>query len=224
MSRDRRVLPWIGEQYAARLDQVQVLLGRDVDPSLSSSAISLSAALQVVRRWTELGLVEYRRMVHGEPGWVWLTHHGLGELGLTYTKYVPKLSALPHLYLVNRLRLVHEQRNPLYPWKSERTLRTELPRRAAGVSVVHLPDGVILDPNGSIALEVELTVKSQERLIAILQSLLEEPAEDDRPKYARIWYFASAAARPHVERALLDLEEDQRERVRVYALETLQSK
>lgn len=224
MGRHRHVLPWIGEQYAARLDQAQVLLGREVGAGSSFSAISLSAALQVVRRWTDLGLVEYRRIIHGEPGWVWLTSHGLSELGLNYTKYVPKLSALPHLYLVNQLRLIHEQRNPLYPWKSERALRAELPRRAAGVSVAHMPDGMILDPNGSIALEVELTVKSQERLAVILQSLLEELAEDDRPKYARIWYFTAAAARPHVERALLDLEEDQRERMRVYPLEALQGK
>ncbi len=220
--RDQHTLPWIAEQYAARLDQVQALLSRNPGPSASTSGISLSATLQVIRRWMELKLVEYRRIVHGEPGWVWLTPHGLSELGLAYTKYIPKLSALPHLYLVNQLRLIHEQRNAEYLWKSERTLRTELPKREAGVSVSHIPDGVISDPNGFIALEVELSIKSQERLIAIFQALLEEAGEEDQPKYARVWYFATTATQHHLEEALDNLEPSLQERVKIYPLGSLQ--
>src|ERR1700680_2729507 len=67
--RDRVVLPWIAEQYAARVDQVRELLsrmpghgGRPVSPT----GLTMSAVLQVIDRWVALGLVEYRRIYEGE--------------------------------------------------------------------------------------------------------------------------------------------------------------
>ena len=86
--RDRVVLPWIAEQYAAGIDQVQELLsrmpGRGGKP-VSETGLTMSAVLQVVDRWVTLGLVEYRRIYEGEPGWIHLTSSGLRTLHLPYT-------------------------------------------------------------------------------------------------------------------------------------------
>ena len=59
--RDRVTLPWIAEQYAAGIDQVQELLsrmpGRGGKP-VSATGLTMSAVLQVVDRWVTLGLGE----------------------------------------------------------------------------------------------------------------------------------------------------------------------
>src|SRR2546421_996541 len=141
--RDLVVLLWIAQQYAARLDHVQELLsrmpgrgGRQVSPS----GLTLSAVLKVVDRWVTLGLVEYRRIYDGEPGWVWLTPHGLSVLQLPYARLAPKASTFPHLYHINRVRLELERRHPEYRWVGERTLRAAQPRRDEGAAVPHTPD------------------------------------------------------------------------------------
>src|SRR5229473_3922771 len=63
--RDLVVLLWIAQQYAARLDHVQVLLSRMPGrggKQVSQSGLTLSAVLQVIDRWVTLGLVQYRRI------------------------------------------------------------------------------------------------------------------------------------------------------------------
>src|SRR5438067_6749929 len=87
--RDLIVLLWIARQYAARLDQVQELLNRmpgKGGKKVSPGGLTLSAVLQVVDRWVTLGLVEYKRIYDGEPGWVWLTPYGLSVLQLPYAR------------------------------------------------------------------------------------------------------------------------------------------
>src|SRR5213082_1484203 len=67
-ARDRLVLAWIAQQYAARLDQVRALLNR---------APGRGGKAQVVGRWVDLGLVSYERVYQREPGWIYLTALGL---------------------------------------------------------------------------------------------------------------------------------------------------
>src|SRR6266699_1709328 len=144
--RDRVVLPWIAEQYAARVDQVQELLsrmpGRGGKP-VSATGLTMSAVLQVVDRWVTLGLVEYRRIYEGEPGWIHLTSSGLRTLHLPYTMLTPAESTLPHLYHINRVRLDMERRHPDFRWISERTLRAGQPRREESSVLPHLPDAQV---------------------------------------------------------------------------------
>jgi hypothetical protein len=71
--RDLIVLEWIAQQYAARLDHVQELLGRMPGrggKQVSPTGLTLSAVLQVVDRWVTLGLAQYQRIYDGEPGYV----------------------------------------------------------------------------------------------------------------------------------------------------------
>ena len=74
------MLTWIAQQYAARLDQVRALLNRAPGrggKALSPGGLTLSAVLQVVGRWVDLGLVSYERVYQREPGWIYLTALGL---------------------------------------------------------------------------------------------------------------------------------------------------
>jgi len=226
-ARDRIVLPWIAQQYAARLDQVQVLLsrmpgkgGRPVSPT----GLTLSAVLQVVARWVELGLVEYERGDADEPGWVHLTALGLRRLGLPYAPLTPAPGSHQHLFHINRVRLDLERRHPTYQWISERTLRAALPRRAEGVTVPHLPDAQVWTPK-PVAVEVERSPKSPGELDAILTELLIAgvPAVGGEAPllYTTVWYFVRSNTRASIEAARSRLPEAYRTRVKIYSLETL---
>ena len=225
--RDQVVLPWIAEQYAAGIDQVQELLsrmpGRGGKP-VSATGLTMSAVLQVVDRWVELGLVEYRRIYEGEPGWIHLTSSGLRTLHLPYTMLTPAESTLPHLYHINRVRLDMERRHPDFRWTSERTLRAAQPRREEGSVVPHLPDAQVRAPK-LVAVEVERSPKSDKELDEILTELLitGSPSPDDGEPllYTTVWYFVRPETRPSVEQARDRLPPDCQPRVKVLSLETL---
>ena len=225
--RDLVVLLWIAQQYAARLDHVQELLsrmpgrgGRQVSPS----GLTLSAVLQVVDRWVTLGLVEYRRIYDGEPGWVHVTPFGLRMLHLPFARHTPAESTLPHLHNINCVRLEVERRHPGYQWVSERMLRAAQPRREEGSLVPHLPDAQVLQPK-AVALEVERSPKSPKELDGILIELLMTgtPAADaEHPLiYTTVWYFVTEHTRRGVEEARDRLPAELQARVKVYSLETL---
>jgi hypothetical protein len=226
-ARDLVVLLWIAQQYAARLDHVQVLLSRIPGrggKQVSPSGLTLSAVLQVVDRWVTLGLVEYRRIYEGEPGWVWVTPYGLRLLHLPFARHSPSESTLPHLHHINRVRLELERRHPGYQWVSERVLRATQPRREEGSLVPHLPDAQVRAPK-AIALEVERSPKSPKELDDILTELLITGTltadSEILLTYTTVWYFVTAHTRRSVEEARDRLPAELQARVKVYALETL---
>src|SRR5437660_6235848 len=96
--RDLEALRWVGEQYACRLDQLQVLLGR----LGGRGALSASAARSVVSRWETLGMAARGSFIAGEPSWVWLTRQGLRQAGLAFRVVEPKPWTLPHTAVVAR--------------------------------------------------------------------------------------------------------------------------
>lgn len=225
--RDRVVLSWIAEQYAARLDQVQALLSRMPGKGgrpISPAGLTLSAVLQVVGRWVTLGLVEYRRIYEGEPGWIHLTSHGLRALQLPYAMLTPAESTLPHLYHINRVRLDMERRHPDFRWTSERTLRAAQPRREEGSVLPHLPDAQVRTPK-LVGVEVERSPKSDRELDAILTELLitgsPAPGSGDPLLYTTVWYFVRRETRSSVEQARDRLPPDCQPRVKVLSLDTL---
>ena len=225
--RDLVVLIWIAQQYAARLDQVQELLSRlpgQGGKPVSPGGLTLSAVLQVVDRWVALDLVDYQRIYEGEPGWVWLTPHGLALLHLPYARLTPKASTFPHLYHINRVRLELERRHPDFRWTSERTLRAAQPRREEGAVVPHVPDAQVQAPK-LVGVEVERSPKSDKELDAILTELLITgcPSSDggDPLRYNTVWYFVQPATRTCVERARNRLPPDCQPRVKVLSLDTL---
>lgn len=225
--RDLVVLLWIAQQYAARLDHVQDLLSRMPGrggKQVSPTGLTLSAVLQVVDRWVVLGLVQYRRIYEGEPGWIWVTPYGLGLLQLTYARHTPAESTLPHLHHINRVRLDMERRHPNFRWISERTLRASQPRREEGSVLPHLPDAQVRTPK-LVAVEVERSPKSDKELDNILTELLitgsSSPNDGDPLLYTTVWYFVRPETRTSVEKARDRLPPDCQPRVKVLSLETL---
>jgi hypothetical protein len=225
--RDRLVLLWIAQQYAARLDQVRELLNRMPGrggKKISPTGLTLSAVLQVIGRWVDLGLVVFERVYDREPGWVYVTALGLRKLQLSYTMLTPADSTLPHLYNINRVRLDLEDRHPEYRWVSERALRAAQSRREEGVTLPHIPDAQIWQPK-SIALEVERSPKSPKELDSIYTELLITGASlvNGEPPviYTTIWYFVTPKARTAVEQARNRLPSGYQSRVKILSLETL---
>ena len=201
--RDLEALHWVGEQYACRLDHLQVLLGR----LGGRGPLSASAARSVAARWEALGLAARGSFLTGEPPWVWLTRAGLRRVGLPFRAWEPAAWPLPHMAAVNRVRLFVEPRRPGARWRPERELRA-----AGGAEPV--PDAEIHDAGGNvIAVEVELSPKSTARRRRAMLALV--------ARYEAVWYFASAECWAAVHDAACDVAPELADLVRIYALEDL---
>lgn len=152
--RDLDLLAWLAEQYGARTDQLERLL--DCGPR---------TVQRVLARLRDAGLVTTRRLVVGDPAWVIPTGAGLRAAGHSLSIWQPRVGLLAHVAAVNDVRLHVQARSPESEWIPERILARE---RHAGE---HLPDAVVLLDGQRVAIEVELTVKSQRRVTAILDQL-----------------------------------------------------
>jgi|HubBroStandDraft_6_1064221.scaffolds.fasta_scaffold10621_2 hypothetical protein len=152
--RDMVLLGWLAEQYAARTDQLEVLLG-----------CGPRSVQRILARLRDAGLVSTYRVLVGEPAWVTPTRAGLRACGSQYRVWQPKLGVLLHTAAVNDVRLHIQARSPEAEWVSERALARD---RREGE---HLPDGVVVTEGQRVAVEVELTVKSERRVNVILDEL-----------------------------------------------------
>jgi hypothetical protein len=215
--RDLAVLPWIGEQYAARLDQVAQLLGRVAErPTQKEGIVQITTAQRVLRRWQALGVVQSRYIIAREPPWIYLSGKGLHELGLPFRFYTPTAALTAHRYWTNHVRLWVERHYPSDRWISERVLSKA--RENTADAAQHLVDAEIhrSDAEGEpivIAVEVELTVKEAGRSESIMRELAE--------RYDGIWYFTTAATHDAVERTIERLGEEVKARFRIRNLSTL---
>jgi hypothetical protein len=120
---------------------------------------------------------------------VFPTTAGLRAAGSSFGVWTPRVGLLSHVAAVNDVRLHIQGRSSVSEWIPERVLARD---RKAGE---HLPDGVVLTDGQRVAIEVELTVKSQSRVTAILDEL--------SSRFDAIVYFCAPA--PH--RQLSELSE-----------------
>jgi hypothetical protein len=148
-----------------------------------------------IRRWEQQGLVMYERPFTDEPGYVWLTSHGLNHCPEAYKYLRPSRGKYLHFRLVTEVRMALEQRHGYeISIRSERLLRKlyHLPKGALAkqqdqakdaAPERHIPDLEVVkrDDNGVAAIEVELSLKGPQRLQAILTELAE--------RYATIYYY-----------------------------------
>ncbi len=147
------MLAWVGEQYVARLDQLEPLLG------------GRRTVQRTVARLRDQHLAVTRRLLVGEPAWLLPTIAGLRACGSSFRAWEPRLALMAHVAAVSEVRLHVQARSPGSVWVCERTLARE---RESGE---HLPDAVVLLEGQRVAIEVELTVKSRRRTTAILDEL-----------------------------------------------------
>ena len=168
--RDLDALAWVGEQYAARVDHLEVLMG-----------CGPRTVQRTVARLRDAGFVELRRVIVGEPVWVLPTSVGLRACGSSFGVWSPRIGLLSHVAAVNDVRLHVQARSPGSEWICERALARDRTGRE------HLPDGVAVVDGQEVAIEVELTSKSRRRVTAILDEL--------SGRYDAIVYFCAPG--PH---------------------------
>jgi len=154
-SRDQLVLRWLGEQYAARVDHLQVLLGK-----------GFQTAYKTASRLRDDGLIQTRTILVGEPMWVIPTLAGLSACGLTYSALLPKWTRLAHLAAINDVRLHIQGRSAETRWVSERRLLSEGSFKEMG----HVPDGLAIYEGRRVAIEVEISLKTTHWVTAKLDA------------------------------------------------------
>ena len=196
--RDLFLVGWIGEQYAVRFDQLQILMARNSEKA-EGETVSFSNVARSVRKWQSLGLVEWSKPFYGKdnPSWVWSTQEGLRLTNLDFKYQSPSLTMLNHHFWVNRVRLYREAKYADEIWIPERKLRAQNDGRQE-----HYPDAEVVKNNGSrIAIEVELSRKSVARQGKILD-FFETVLLDGIKKFNAIVYYCSEETHEQVSRAM----------------------
>jgi hypothetical protein len=153
MERDLRILRWAGEQYAARLDHVRVLMGVTTMPSIYN----------MMKRLRKAGLAQTQRVLEGQPLWVVPTKLGLEVCELPYRAWSLRLGSVMHVGAICDVRVHIEERSPGMEWVSERRLMLQM--RAKGRAV---PDGVAIVAGRRAAIEVELSHRTDGSLRRVL--------------------------------------------------------
>lgn len=170
--RDGTLLAWIGEQYTVRVDLLAVLMARHSDDAAAKARgrVTQQTVSRRVVAWRQAGLVKSQTFLANTPSTVWLTADGTQAAGLPWRPYEPTLATVAHRHAVGLVRAEAEAMG--LGWICERELREGL-----GGRPLHLPDGVVLSSDQSgkrwrTAVEVELTRKTEARVVAILRHLL----------------------------------------------------
>ena len=217
--RDIACLLWTAEQYAIRLDQLQRLLFRYTPEQdrhklkPGTDRLSLERTYDTLDRWRTLGLIEHDAILNGDQLWIWLSRHGLREIGspFSYGNGKPASLRIPHLYYINQIRLTVETRRPEDSWVSERAIRRQQGRRTKGASIPHTPDGLSITKSGKqTAIEVEWSSKDEEPLDETLYELANT--------YKSVWYFATGTTAETVQRHIDLLAPDLQKPFVVYPL------
>ena len=185
-ARDLAALRFVGEQYAARLDVLAVVLGR-LSPGQPQAAgrLGFRTVRQRVERWEHAGWASRRRML-GHT-WVLPTRAGLRLAGLEFTCWEPTLDRLAHHHAAAVVRLAREPIPGQGGWLCERELW-----RRRGKAGWHLADAALPVPvpagwqqqgidQAWELVEVELTQKARPRVLAALKTRA--------PHTARVTYY-----------------------------------
>lgn len=205
----------VGQQGALRYDHVQRWLGRlSPEPTRlkQESMLSAERTRKVLRPWIDEGLFYYRTIFARQLPWLWLSPKGLKYSGLHLRFYEPSPANLSHLCAINDIRLLLANRRPSDIWRSEREVRAEL-YSVTGETKRHMPGAELITDKGIIALEIELTIKSQKRLHEILLDLA------SNTRYYTIWYFAPDPVRQVLVEEIEKLPPKARAMFRLYDLQ-----
>jgi hypothetical protein len=209
--RDLVLLRWVAQQYAISLDQLTQLVGA-----------SEHAGRRLMQRWKQAGWAEGRVLLVRQPPVIWVTRKGQTNVGTNYRPWEPALARLDHIFAVNQVRIMLEQRRPDGIWTSERDLlqaQASKQRSARSVGLVvppsqHMADGVWEPEPGAdqVAIEVERTYKGTERTTQIMHHLIQVQ------RYPKVAYFTTPTIKAHLDRIIASTAV-LAERIRVYLIE-----
>ena len=130
--------------------------------------LSFYRSYQVMQRLVKAELVLHQRIFHAEGGIYTLTQKGTEETGFRPLPRIPLANYHHHLKVIDLYLTLGETRPELH-WVSERRLRQEKYAKGVGKHG-HVADAILECPDGKkIAVELELSLKSQARLNDILK-------------------------------------------------------
>ncbi len=216
--RDVVSLTWIAEQFCISFDQLRRLLGRQPKAATKEmNVLSAPATRDIIVRWLQLGLIEEpRKLFSGYPPHLWLSRRGLARLDLPYPYYEPKPARIPHLYATNTIRLHLESYGLQSLWYAHRSLIRETDLRPQ-------PDAELR--TGGIPIIAIQVIERLHHFESTLQDAIHELTtltmrqQDNQNRYTHLWYFLHAETIPIFQRALLKLDQQIHERVRLYGLD-----
>ncbi len=200
--RDLNVLPWIFEQYIVRYDQLARLFARWPDKATKQPGRVVKETVRDrVYQWEKAEAVAHQTLLVGQAPWCWVTPRGqtlMGLVGRPWTPTIRGYRGLEHRYHANEARLWLEQAYPEAIWTSERRLWQEQPPRSKGGPHLPVPDAEVQLAGRRIAVEVELTAKTEARWHEVLS--------ERAVRYDQVWYFVPAHLERDLRQALETLE------------------
>jgi hypothetical protein len=254
--RERQALDFVAHGKTARIDQVAQVLAPGYVPALDDEPRRrlrkgedkpppkdkggkhewplgrhqrIAATLPLVNDWVSWALADKYHALDDMPDWVMPTEAGLRWLGLPYTPIEFPSGDLPHLYLINEIRLflMRSSKIPAYAWTSERELEMHEPRKTRNLELPHRPDGILtIETGGELVISTELTVhlEAGERIAAEAERSrkefddLDEILPDLLRTYDRAWYFCGAGAYDAVSKTRAKLPPAEQQRIQIFRL------
>lgn len=204
-ARDGQVLHWLSEMYGAPADLVRTALG-----------VGQPRLYQLIQRWLKAQWIEKPVQVDAGPAWIYPRQHVVRDyLEWSPANWVPKATTAAHTRAVAAVRLFEHGQHGWPPfevghWISERQLAHEQGFARKGQPQEHIPDGVLVLPDGTrVLVEVELTAKSIERYRS---KLTEIRIKADRIGCAHVAYYTKPGEVTNVVGRMVRERAEERER------------
>jgi hypothetical protein len=230
--RDEWMMPIVAEQGGMRYDQLGMWFAfypewQEIQEGKPRRIITLegretlaplvplteNAIRRIIRRWFLKKFAAADKLQDKKPMWIWMIDPYMREYGLPYEGHRPLKKLLRHLYDVNEVRftLARSRQFPRHIWLSERAILAEREEAMPGVPFEHPPDGALLLQDGRrIAIEIQRSIENY--------SVLEETLLDLLEHYTEVYYFATKAVEPKMQESRSWLNQDQQERITIYAV------
>ncbi len=139
---------------------------------------------KIMRRLIKAGLVIHERVFHNRHGIFRLSQHGARHTELPAMANIP-IGIYQHQLAIIEVYFKLIQQYPDATWVSERHLKQEKFINGFGKRG-HVADGMLILPNEKqIALEIELTLKGNNRLVKIIKSYASQFSIKE------VWYYCS---------------------------------
>lgn len=173
-NRDREMLQWINGHGYVTVRQAAIWMG-----------VAYPTAAVRIRKLTDNGLLQHERPYFAAERSHWLTANGknVAKDPLTPPRGINRITHFHDQMLVDlALKISDEKKGTFFP---ERRLRSNF-LSGGKRTTSHLPDGLLhVEGRMPIAIELEMSLKNQGRLSAIISSYV------TNLKFEEIWYFVT---------------------------------
>lgn len=172
--RDLDILRWVNSHRMATVEQVA-----------KKFSMGIPATYRRLRKLAFDGYLKFERIFVDKPGVYLVTAKGVQVSNDELPPTRIRLGSYEHDINLVDLAITLEQKTGGL-WRTDRLIRRDKGLQGVGVSG-HSPDGVLTLPNGKvIALELELSQKSQRRVEKILKNYAR------KSEYTEIWYYCGS--------------------------------